>query len=60
MGGAQKPCTIDNFIDFVQKYYPENTEVVIWLKEQKLILGSPEPIAKGKPHVLYLPAKVVS
>jgi hypothetical protein len=59
MGGAQKPCTIDHFIQFVQQYYPENTDVVIWLKEQKLILGSPEPTNAYKPHVLYLPAKQV-
>ncbi len=59
MGGSQKSCTIDDFIKFVQQYYPDNTEVVIWLKEQKLILGSPELINSSKPHVLYLPAKQV-
>lgn len=60
MGGSQKPCTIDNFIEFVQQFYPDNTSIIIWLKEQKLILGSPEPVNKKKPHVLYLPAKQVS
>jgi hypothetical protein len=59
MGGSQKSCTIDDFIQFVQQYHPENTAVVIWLKEQKLILGSPEPVNSSKPHVLYLPAKQV-
>jgi hypothetical protein len=60
MGGAQKSCTIDHFIEFVQEYHPDNTDVVIWLKEQKLILGNPEPVNTRKPHVLYLPAKQVS
>lgn len=60
MGGANKPCTIDDFIQFVQQYYSESTEVVIWLKEQKLILGNPEPVNSVKPHVLYLPASKVS
>jgi hypothetical protein len=60
MGGAQKPCTIDDFIAFVQVYYPENTDLIVWLKEQKLVLGNPEPVNTRKPHVLYLPAKQVS
>lgn len=60
MSGSSKPCTIDDFIGFVQRYYPHNTQVVIWLESQKLILGNPQPVDKRKPHVLYLPASKVS
>ena len=60
MGGAQKISTIDHFIQFVQERYPENTNVVVWLKQQKLTLGTPQPLDARKPHVLYLPAKRVS
>lgn len=59
MGGTSKVCTIDDFIIFVQSYYPSNTKVVIWLKQQKLVLGDPQPIAERKPHVLFLPASRV-
>jgi hypothetical protein len=56
MGGTQKPCTIDDFIKFVEQYYPSNTEVIIWLHNQKMMLGEQKPIGKGKPsHVLHLP-----
>jgi len=59
MGGRGKACTIDDFIDFVQKYYPSNSSVVIWLQHQKLKLGNQQPIGTAKNHVLYLPASRV-
>lgn len=60
MGGSKKFCTIDHFIDFVQNYYPSSTEVIIWLEQQKLVLGNPQAVdKKRKPHVLYLPASRV-
>jgi hypothetical protein len=55
MGGTGKPCTPDDFVTFVQKYYPESTEVIIWLEQQKLVLGEQKPINSRKPHVLCLP-----
>lgn len=59
MGGTCKTCTIDDFISFVQAYYPSNTRVVIWLKQQKMVLGNPQPVDQRKPHVLFLPASRV-
>ena len=56
MGGNTKPCTVDDLIDFVQRYYPTNTKVVIWLLKQKLTLGNQQPLNKRERHVLYLPA----
>jgi hypothetical protein len=55
MGGTNKPCTIDDFVSFVQKYHPSRTEVIIWLEQQKLVLGEQKPVNSRKPHVLYLP-----
>lgn len=60
MGGSQKLCTIEHFIDFVAKYYPSNTQVIVWLEQQKLVLGNQQPANRRKPHVLYLPASRVS
>ena len=60
MGGCQKPCTIDNFIDFVQRYYPDQTDTLNWLGYQQKRLGKQEPVSKRKPHVLYLPFSKVS
>lgn len=60
MGGTQKPCTIDDFINFVQSYYPDQSQVVIWLQSQKLKLGIQEPITPKSSHVLYLPLNRVS
>jgi hypothetical protein len=60
MGGSQKPCTIDDFIRFVQERYPQNTGIIVWLKQQNLTLGNPEPANLRKAHVLFLPAKQVS
>jgi hypothetical protein len=60
MGGNQAPCTIDNFIVFVQQYYPENSQVIIWLQNQKLKLGNQEPVNAKKSHVLYLPLSRVT
>lgn len=59
MGGTNKPCTIDDFIKFVHHYYPSNSKVVIWLEQQKRILGNPQPVDERKPHVLYLSASRV-
>ncbi len=59
MGGNHKPCTIDDFIDFLHKYYPSSSKTIIWLEQQKLVLGNPQPLGKQKPHVLYLPASKV-
>jgi hypothetical protein len=60
MGGNQKACTIDDFISFIQQYYPGNSQVIIWLQNQKLKLGIQEPISIKKSHVLYLPLSRVS
>ena len=60
MGGNQKSCTIDDFMKFVQLYYPDSSQVVIWLQNQKLKLGIQEPISIKKSHVLYLPLSRVS
>ncbi|OUC13485.1 MAG: hypothetical protein B0A82_16940 [Alkalinema sp. CACIAM 70d] len=57
MGGTNKPCTIDDFIDFVQRYYPDNTSLVNQLTSWRVSLNNPQPIDLSKPpHVLYLPA----
>ena len=60
MGGYHKPCTIEDFIDFAQKYYPDQTDTLNWLLCQKERLGKQEPVSKRKPHVLYLPFSKVS
>ncbi len=60
MGGTGKPCTIDDFVKFVQQYYPSNTKLVIRLENQKRKLGNQQPVDMRKPHVLYLPAARVS
>lgn len=60
MGGTQKTCTIDDFINFVQNYYPDNNRVIIWLENQKIKLGKQEPISPKRSHVLYLPLSRLS
>jgi hypothetical protein len=60
MGGSVKTCTIDDFMNFVHQYYPENSQVIIWLEQKKLALGNPKPVATCKPHVLYLPASRIA
>ncbi len=60
MSGTGKPCTPDDFIRFVQQYYPENSQVIIWLEHQKKKLGQQEPITRRSNHVLYLPLSRVS
>jgi hypothetical protein len=52
MGGFDKPCTLDDFVAFVKCYHPEQTSVVTWLQEKKLILGTPQQDATK--HVLQL------
>ncbi len=60
MGGTAKPCTIDDFIQFVNAYYPENSKVKTWLANQKLVLGDPVEQKARISHVLSLPASKVS
>lgn len=60
MGGTHKPCTVDDFTNFLQQYYPESSKTIIWLQSQKLKLGNQEPINPKKSHVLYLPLSRVS
>jgi 5-methylcytosine-specific restriction endonuclease McrA len=55
MGGTTKPCTIDDFIQFVNLYYP-GSKARIWLQSQKLVLGDQVVQKASKPHVLSLPA----
>ncbi|MGG6292819.1 hypothetical protein ACQ4M4_00225 [Leptolyngbya sp. AN02str] len=59
MGGYHKPCALNDFIQFMQQYYPDNYQLVNWLEGQKRKLGDQKEI-KTKPHVLYLPASRVS
>ena len=70
MGGSDKPCTIDDFIRFLQRYYhrasahaaPDGvnriTDLIGWLEEQKRVFGNPKPTRKR--HVLELPKSRVS
>lgn len=60
MGGTAKPCTIDDFIQFVNAYYPENSKVKTWLVSQKLVLGDQVAQKAKISHVLSLPASKVS
>jgi hypothetical protein len=60
MGGADKPCTIDDFIQFVNTYHPEQTKVKIWLHNQKNVLGDQAAQKANKFNVLYLSASKVS
>jgi hypothetical protein len=60
MGGTAKPCTIDDFIQFVNAYYPENSKVKTWLVNQKLVLGDQVEQKAKNSHVLSLPASKVS
>jgi hypothetical protein len=59
MGGKNKSCTIDDFMNFIHHYYSENSEIIIWLQAQKLKLGEQLPLGKQQPHVLYLPSSKV-
>lgn len=54
MGGSQVPCTLDDFEAFVVQYYPESN-VLIWLRQQRLKLGNQQPITAKERHVLHLP-----
>jgi 5-methylcytosine-specific restriction endonuclease McrA len=60
MGGADKVCTIDDFIRFVHEYHPASSMVKVWLANQKLVLGDPVAQKAKNAHVLYLPASRVS
>ena len=60
MGGADKPCTIDDFIKFVNFYHPEHTKVKAWLANSKFALGDPVAQKSKNPHVMSLPASRVS
>jgi hypothetical protein len=52
MGGAHIPCTINDFIDYVKLYYPENGAVLTWLAQKQLILGKQE--LSTQKHVMQL------
>ncbi len=58
MGGKGKPCTIDDFINYIKNYYPDKLELITWLHGQKAKIPS-EPLSKNAPMVLYLPPKQV-
>jgi len=45
-GGFQKPCTVDDLIEFASELYPENYEITLKLKNVKKILGAPLPKQK--------------
>lgn len=60
MGGSNRPCTLDDFLGFLESYYPQNSQLVIQLEQQRKALGDPKPVSKQNPHVLYLPAKRVT
>jgi len=42
-GGFDKPCTLDDLINFVNQLYPDNYEITLRLKNVKQILGTPLP-----------------
>jgi hypothetical protein len=54
MGGYHKPCTLDDFENFVKQYYPASN-VFIWLQQQRLKLGNQQPLKMRERHVLHLP-----
>ncbi|HEY9828033.1 MAG TPA: hypothetical protein V6D19_21555 [Stenomitos sp.] len=54
MGGATVACTLDDFEAFVVRYYPESN-VLIWLQQQRLKLGDQKAITPKERHVLHLP-----
>lgn len=60
MGGSDKPCTIDDFIQFVNAYHPEQTKVKTWLANNKLVLGDQAAQKANNFNVLYLSASKVS
>jgi hypothetical protein len=55
MGGFLKPCTLDDFERFVRQYHPENTAVLFWLQDKRLILGNQQHIKNRERSVLHLP-----
>jgi hypothetical protein len=59
MGGTTKPCTIDDFIQFVNLYYPESPAKP-WLQNQKVVLGNQTIQKAAQPNVFYLPASRVA
>ncbi|MFN5516082.1 MAG: hypothetical protein ACK5CA_15415 [Cyanobacteriota bacterium] len=59
MGGKNKPCKLEDFSDFLHLYYPQSTELIIYLQKCNLGLGEPLPLKKLSievPRVLYLPS----
>ncbi|MDX2271846.1 MAG: hypothetical protein NW237_07830 [Cyanobacteriota bacterium] len=60
MGGTNKPCTIEDFINYIFEYYPEHQSLLLWLEQQKVSLGSQQPVGSGSDHVLYLPLKRIT
>ncbi|MDG2990878.1 hypothetical protein L3556_08050 [Candidatus Synechococcus calcipolaris G9] len=60
LGGKQKPCTVDDFINYVHEFHPQNLEVSTWLQQQKAKLPPPGPLSDDVPLVLFLPPSRVS
>jgi hypothetical protein len=59
MGGTSKSCTIDDFIQFINLYYPESQSKT-WLDGQKMILGNQVEQKASKLNVFHLSASRVS
>jgi hypothetical protein len=59
MGGTTKPCTIDDFIQFVNLYYPDSPSKT-WLQSQKVVLGNQVAQKAANSNVFYLPASRVA
>lgn len=53
LGGKNRPCTLDDFEQFVKAYYPESQTALIWLHQKRLILGNQQSNTQN--HVLNLP-----
>lgn len=46
-GGSQKPCTVDDFVSFVNQLYPDNYEVTLKLNQMKQMLAPQIDIQKA-------------
>lgn len=53
MGGTNKPCTIDDLIEFATNYYPDHPDALSRLYDFKQRLGPQSP---SQPRFLYLKA----
>jgi hypothetical protein len=52
MGGTKNPCTLEDFVNYIKLYHPENGVVLTWLAQKQQILGKQE-VATEK-HVMQL------